>query len=166
MNSNHHLQELMAETGRAFMEHSMSDPTHEFGLLALSPYFPGGNGGDRWIAHHWTGKQMRVGPQPMPEGVDLRRVSGAVMSEDPTLNLALWYVGMRPGSDRLSIKMFAVAEDPAVLAEPNAWATRQIAYFADQSTEDGSGAGPDSVPAGRGGWLRRLVGRTSHLKHE
>ena len=42
------------------------------------------------------------------------------MSNDPSLNLALWFVGRRPSTDRLSIKMSAVAENPGVLAKPDA----------------------------------------------
>jgi hypothetical protein len=160
MNPEQHMQAVMAETARAFAEHSMLDPQHEFGLLALSPCFLLDYRSDRWVAHHWTGKQKHVRRQPIPEGVDLRRVSGAVMSNDLSLNLALWFVGRRPNTNRLSIKMFAVAENTGVLATPDAWATRQIAFYAADLSGDGPDTASDAA-SGRGGWLRKRVGRNS-----
>ena len=131
MNAQPRLQSLMSEVAQAYAEHCTSDPLHEIGLLAVSPDFPRGNGHDDWIANHWVGKNMKVKPALVPEGVDLRRVTGAVMTEDPTSNLVMWLVGFRPGAEpRLNVRMFVVAEDPRVLAEPEQWAMRQLAAFA------------------------------------
>lgn len=163
MSAESNMQMMMAETARVFVEHTMLDAENQFGLLALSSCFPGGNGKDRWVAHHWTAKQKHIRPQPVPEAVDYRRVSGAIMSNDPSHNLAIWFVGKRPSSSRLSVKMFALTEDPRVLSEQQSleeWVKDQMAFYAgDSSTEE---KGDGSRPAlGRGGWLKRLAGRNS-----
>lgn len=132
MNADQRLQRLMAEVAEAFAQHCLSDPTFEIGLLAVSPYFTGASSPNDWSVMAWTGKRQTVRRDQIPEGVDVRRAIGAVITEQPTSNFAMWLIGLRPDAQKLNVRMFADSEDPSALADTDQWAFTQIAHYANE----------------------------------
>jgi hypothetical protein len=122
----------MTEAAQAFAAHCLSDPTHEIALLAVSPHFAKENARGQWMAHHWVGKNMKVRPSPIPEGVDLGAVIGAAIVEEPTSNIVLWLIGLRAGASRLNVRMLVTSQAPNVLADSDQWAMREIASYAHE----------------------------------
>lgn len=130
MGADSRLSGCMQAAAQAYVEHCAADPEHEVGLLALSVDFPQGDG-DRWIAGHWTGKDHKVRRAPLPEGVDVRRLTGAVILERPDCNLIYFLAGRRAEGERWKLSMLVTPEDPQRLRDSDGWATRMIAGFAE-----------------------------------
>jgi hypothetical protein len=124
------LPRLMADAGQAFAQHCLSDPTFEIALLATSPHFTTETGRNYWGVRAWTGKNRTVRPERVPEGADLRRVTGAVIAEQPWANFAMWMFGAQPTTGKVTARMFVDAENVEVLAEYDRWASGLIANFA------------------------------------
>lgn len=153
------LQRQMAQTARAFLEHATYDPDFQVGLIAASNRFGAGRSNGHWVAHHWIGRhgdnpgEGTITNRELPESVDLSRVLGAVISHDSEHNLVYWYVGKRPGDQKVELKMYAVKEEESLLENPHAWATRVIAGYAAESHSE------SRLAASKRNWLSRLFRR-------